>query len=326
MTTPTLNMVHVDRPLTNISIAYVQNANQFVHGRVFPMVPVSKQSDLYFTFNQGDFMRNDFRPRAPGTESAGSGFGMSTEQYNCRIWALHKDIDDQIRANSDDPIDMDRATTEFLTQQSLIQRESTFAAKYLATGVWGYQRQGVSGTPGAGQVLKWSDDGSDPVAQVKAAMSAIHAATGLRPNTLTLAQDARDALDTNPAVIDRLKYGQTAPGAAVVTDADLARVFGVERVLVSGAVINSAAEGATPAIDFVTKGKALLTYSAPAPALMMPSAGYTFTWRGLLGNAEGALIKKFRMEHLNSDRIEQWLAYDQKVVGASLGALFYDLV
>lgn len=323
---PTSSKVHVNRPLTNISIAFIQQANMFAAGQVFPMVPVESKSDLYFIFDKADMHRNDMRPRAPGTESAGSGFGISTDNYSCAVYSLHKDIDDQIRSNADDPLDLDRAATEFLVGQSLIQREATFAQKFMAQSVWSLDYEGVAASPTGSQVLKWSDDASDPVADVKKATTAIHKLTGFRPNTLTMAQDVRDALDTNPSIIDRLKYGQTAPGAVVVTDSDLARVFGVARIIVSGAIINNANEGAVANNDFVIKGGVLLTYSAPSPSLMAPSAGYVFTWRGLLGNNEGARVKRFRMEHLNSDRVELDLAYDQKKVSADLGAYFRTMV
>jgi hypothetical protein len=323
---PTSSQVHVNRPLTNISIAFIQQANMFAAGQVFPMVPVESKSDLYFIYDKADMHRNDIRPRAPGTESAGSGFGINTDNYSCQVYSLHKDIDDQIRANADDPLDLDTAATQFLIGQSLIQREVTFAQKFMAQSVWSLDYEGVASGPTGSQVLKWTNSASDPVAQIKAATSAIHKLTGFRPNTLTLAQDVRDALDTNPSIIDRLKYGQTSPGAVVVTDADLARVFGVARIVVSGAVINNAKEGAAASNDFVIKGGALLTYSATTPSLMAPSAGYVFSWRGLLGNNEGVRVKRFRMEHLNSDRVELDLAYDQKKVSADLGAYFRTLV
>lgn len=323
---PTLSQVHVNRPLTNISIAFIQQQSMFAAGQVFPMVPVESKSDLYYIYDKADMHRNDMLPRAPGTESAGSGFGTSTDNYNCAVYSLHKDIDDQIRANADDPLDLDTAATQFLIGQSLIQREATFAQRFMAQSVWSFDYEGVASGPTGSQVLKWTNSASDPVAQVKAATTAIHKATGFRPNTLTMAQDVRDALDTNPSIIDRLKYGQTAPGAVVVTDADLARVFGLQRIIVSGAIINNAKEGAAASNDFVIKGGALLTYSAPAPSLMAPSAGYVFTWRGLLGNNEGVAVRRFRMEHLRSDRVELDLAYDQKKVSADLGAYFRTLV
>ena len=52
-----------------------------------------------------------------------------------------------------------------------------------------------------------------------------------------------------------------------------------------------------------------------APGLQTPTAGYTFSWTGYMGaGAEGTRIKQFRMEHLDSDRLEGQMAYDQKVV------------
>lgn len=323
---PTLSQVHVNRPLTNISIAFIQQSSMFAAGQVFPMVPVESKSDLYYVYDKADMHRNDIRPRAPGTESAGSGFGISTDNYNCAVYSLHKDIDDQIRSNMDSPLDLDTAATQFLVGQSLIQREVTFAQRFMAQAVWSLDYEGVASGPTGSQVLKWTNAASDPVQQIKAASTQIHRLTGFRPNTLTMAQDVRDALDTNPSIIDRLKYGQTAPGAVVVTDDALARVFGVDRIIVSGAVINNAKEGAAANNDFVIKGGVLLTYSATSPSLMAPSAGYVFSWRGLLGNNEGVAVRKFRMEHLRSDRVELDLAYDQKKVSADLGAYFRTMV
>ena len=47
MTQPTARAVHVDQPLTNISVAFLQNAASFVASRVFPNIRVQKQSDVY---------------------------------------------------------------------------------------------------------------------------------------------------------------------------------------------------------------------------------------------------------------------------------------
>src|ERR1017187_6613169 len=51
MPQPTLQDVHVNRPLTNISVAYLQEAAgvEFVADKAFPAVPVENKSDLYYT-------------------------------------------------------------------------------------------------------------------------------------------------------------------------------------------------------------------------------------------------------------------------------------
>ncbi|MFN9111239.1 MAG: hypothetical protein ACK5XN_14350, partial [Bacteroidota bacterium] len=72
--TPTPGDVHVNAPLTNISIAFLQNAANFVATRVFPNIPVQKQSDRYYVYERGDFNRDEMQLRAPATASAGGGY------------------------------------------------------------------------------------------------------------------------------------------------------------------------------------------------------------------------------------------------------------
>lgn len=88
---PTAGDVHVNAPLTNISIAYMQKAEMFIADKVFPMVPVQKQSDRYFVYPKGAWFRSEAKERAPGTESAGSGFEIdNTPTYYCKVTAIHK--------------------------------------------------------------------------------------------------------------------------------------------------------------------------------------------------------------------------------------------
>ena len=106
MPQPSPSDVHNDAPLTNISIAFSQKAENFVAGQVFPMVPVSKQSDIFYEWDRNNFYADQMERRAPATESAGGGVELTTNSYRCDVWALHKDIDDQTRANSDTVISM----------------------------------------------------------------------------------------------------------------------------------------------------------------------------------------------------------------------------
>ena len=136
MPQPTQSDVHVDAILTGISVAYMQEADHFVAGKVFPSVPVQKQSDKFFTYTQADFFRDEVQYRADGTESAGSGYGLSTDSYSANVWALHKDIGDQTRANADAPLNMDQDATRYLAQQMLIRQERDWATNYFGTGIW----------------------------------------------------------------------------------------------------------------------------------------------------------------------------------------------
>jgi len=61
---PTANQVHVDALLTNISIGY-RNAS-YIADRLFPIVPVNKQSNIIPNYEQSHWFRNDALRRASG--------------------------------------------------------------------------------------------------------------------------------------------------------------------------------------------------------------------------------------------------------------------
>lgn len=314
MPQPTRGDVHVDRALSNVSVAYLQAATDFISMTAFPSVPVMHQSDKYYLFDSADFRRDQAKPRAPGTESAGSGFDLTTPTYSCEIYALHKDVADQIRRNADPVINMDRSSSEFVMQQLLIQKEIQWASDYFTTGVWSTD---VVGDVGFAQ---WDDASSDPEADIDAGKAAIKLTTGLNANTLIVNYDTHLALKRHPVIADRFKH----TSADSITTAMLARYFEVDRYMVASASYTTSAEGAaTEANAFIAGKNALLCYVAPSPGIMTPSAGYTFTWSAFSGANGGARTSKFRMDALASDRIEGEFAYDHKVVLPQAG-YFYD--
>lgn len=332
MPNPTSGDVHVNRPLTNISIAYMQNPAGFVADRVFPNIPVVKQSDRYFRYDRGDFNRNQMAKRAPSTESAGSGWKIdSTPTYFCDIWALHKDIDDPTRANADEPLDMDRDATEFLSIQALLNREINFQTNFFTTGIWTTNRNGVTASPSPTDVVMWDVASSTPIEDVKANADAIHVLTGFRPNKLVLGRQVWTKLSDHAEFVDRIKYGAAANSPAIVSRQAAAAVFEIDEILVMDGIQNTAQEN--PSFEtsmshaFIGGKNALLLYAAPRPSLLMPSGGYTFSWTGYVGAGPmGQRIKRFRVEILSSDRIEMEAAYAQKVVGPDLGCFFSQII
>lgn len=325
---PTPGDVHVNAPLTNISIAYMQKAENFVASRVFPNIPVSKQSDRYYVYDRGDFNRDEMKERAPGTESAGGSYKLdSTPTYYCTQYSFHKDIPDQVRANADAALNPDREATGFVTTKALIRREKAFAATYFTTGKWSVDITGVSGTPSTNQVKQWNDAAANPIEDVRLGKRYIAERTGFEPNKLVLGRAVYDTLVDHPDIIDRVKYGQSGVGGpARVTKANLAALFEVDEILVMNAIENTAKEGQANSHAFIGGKKALLIYSTPEPGLMTPTAGYTFSWTGLMGNGvEGNRIRSFRREKLQSDRVEIDICFDMKLVAADLG-YFWDSI
>ncbi len=325
MPQPTQSSVHVNQPLTNVSVAYIQSQTAFVASRVFPLCPVDKQSDVYYAYTKADWFRDEAAPRGPATESAGSGYGVSgTASYTCKIYALHKDVDDQVRANSDSMLNPDRDATLFVTQRILLRQEKQWATDYFTTGIWGTDMTGSASTADSTHFYQWSDyANSDPVGDVRLGMTTILKNTGFKPNKLVLGYETFVKLIDHPDIVARVAGGSTTGMPALVNEEMLARIFGLEEVIVCGAIINSANEGATASYGFVQGKSALLVYAPPNPGLMTPSAGYIFYWKGVSGGLGQSIgVKKFRMEHLSADRVEGQIAFDDKVVATDLGYFF----
>lgn len=314
MPQPTQSDVHVNTPLTSISIAFLQDQKDFVARKVFPTVPVNKQSDRFYTYDKKQWFRSDARLRAPGTESAGSGFTVdNTPTYFAAVRAVHKDVDDQIRANADAAINPDRDATEFVTRDLMLEAEIDWASKFFTTSVWTGSTTGGDVVPGT----LWDAAGSDPIGDMRAELRAVHKGTGFRPNKAILGPEVWDVIADHEDFLDRIKFVQRG----IVAPDLLADILDLDEVLIANAIEDSGQEGAAESLDYIFGKDVLLTYAAPRPSLLHPSGGYTFAWTGLFGaNAAGMRISRFRMEALKSDRVEGEAAYDHKLIAAEMGA------
>ena len=326
MPNPAMGDLHIQAALTDVSVAWAQEQDVFCAEKIFANIPVQKQSDKYFSYNREDWFRSDARSRAPGTESAGGGWRISTDVYFADRIALHQDVSDPERANADAALNLDADATEYITQQLLLKKEKDFVSAFFTTGVWDGASSSTDMTGQAAPAStatnfrQWNDAASTPIEDIRGEITNIARLTGRKPNTLVLGPQVWTALADHPDILDRIKYTEKG----VVTTDLIASLLDLQSVHVMWAVEETGIEGTTaPTKAFVAGKQALLCYVEKSPGLRKPSAGYTFVWTGMTGvPAQGARIKRFRMEANESDRVEgeQW--YAQKQVSSNLGAFF----
>lgn len=318
MPQPTQSDVHVDAVLTNISIAYAQDESKFVASKVFPIVPVGKQSDKYFKYTKNDWFRDEALRRAETTESAGSGYTLGTDSYSCDVYAFHKDIGDRTRKNADSPLDMNADAARFVMGKILLRQEIQFVSDFIKTGVWG------TDVTGGSNFTQWSDyANSDPEEDVETGKEKILSTTGYMPNTLVVGYQVFRKMKKHPLFRDRIKY--TTPDN--VTAALIASMLEIDNFFVAQAIKATNIEGATEAYSFVHGKAALLCYVPSAPSLLTPSAGYIFAWTGLDGGLGSAVATSvMRMDLRKADRVETEAAWDNKLVASDLGYYFASVV
>ena len=326
MGNPVYGDIHVDAMLTNMSVACMQSESAFIADKVFPIVPVKKQSDRYFTYLKEDWFRDEAAERVYGAESKGGGYDIdNTPTYFAKIYAYHKDVFATDRANSDDPLMPDIDAAEFVTQKLMLKREVDFNTRFFSTGIWDTEYDGAATASGT-DLVYWNRSTATPLDDIGNAQITVQGLTSKKPNTLVLGPHTFMSLSNSAQVRDLLRY---TAGPKVPTEAMLAQMFRVDRVLIASAVKNSAAKGATEDTAFIMGKHALLCYTESAPGIKKVSAGYIFAWTGLEGaGAFGNRMYKIPMDvlGLGTTRIEGEMAYDTEVVSTSLGVFFKDIV
>jgi hypothetical protein len=317
----TPSSVHIDQPLTNLTLAYVQSQENFIADKVFPTVGVAKQSDKYYIYDRASMNRSgDVKKLAPRTEVDRIGLALSNSSYFADVYGLGMDFDEQTLANEDAALEIRAAGAQTLVNRILIDREEKFASTFFAASVW----TGES-TP----ANLWSDyTNSTPITDVTTARRAMQLTSGgYKPNTMVVGKEVRDILINHPDILARLNGGATVSNTALVTNAKLAEIFEVENFFVMEAVKNSGAEGLAESNAFIGGKHALLTHTPSTAGLMTPAAGLTFAWNSISGvNNLGVSIESFSDDALKrmqvAEHIQAKMAYDMKVVGADLGYFF----
>ena len=321
----TPSSVHIDQPLSNLTLAYVQEQSNFIADKVFPTVGVQSQSDKYYEYDRANMNRTgDVKKLAPRTEVNRIGMSISNSSYYADVYGLGMDFDEQTLANEDSMLEIRAAGAETLTNRLLIDREERFASTFFNAGVW---------TTDVTPSNLWSDyTNSTPISDVTTGRRTMQLKSGgFKPNTMVVGKEVRDILINHPDILARLNGGATVANTALITDAKLAEIFEVENFYVMEAVKNSSVEGVAESNAFIGGKNALLVHTPRSSGLMTPAAGLTFAWNNIPSvNNLGITVESFSDDALKrqqvAEHIQVKMAYDMKVVGADLGYFFAAVV
>lgn len=322
MPTPVVRM-HYDKPLTDMSVAYIQAQEKFIARRVFPQVTTEFQSDVYYVWDKDDYMRDEAQLRAPATEAAEVTARPATEPFLCREYALKEPIPWQRRDNADKVLNMEQAAMMRISQKLLIRQDRLWVEKYFKDSVWDTTYTGKSIPSSAGEFLAWGETGSTPVQDVDAAKDYIESKTGFRPNVMVVSPSVLTLLKHHPDIIDRIKYTERG----IVTIDLLKALFDLDAFLVGRGVFTSTPKGAaSQSRGFIMTDGVLLAYAPDAAGIETPSAGYTFAWQDIDSGAGeyGGGFRRYGVEEKKCDYVEGEFCLDFKVVGKDLAAFFKD--
>jgi hypothetical protein len=291
--------VHIDKILTNISVAWPNNG--FVGEALFPTVTVNKQSDIYYVYGREGWLPERGDERAPGTEANEiPGMQVSTQPYYAKEHALQIAVTDEERENVDSPLSPDRDATELLTSKITLGKE--LAIRNLAVTAANYA-SGHSVTLAG--VDRWDSGdaaGSDPIADVRLGMATVHAKLFMRMNTAIIPYQVMSALEDHTKFLNRIMYSERA----IFSQELMASLLHLERIIVPGVGYNTAVNyGAAETLGYVWGDDVVLAWVPPRPGLRTPAYGYEFRWGP-------QFVDRWREEKRASDLIRLRRRYDLK--------------
>lgn len=224
--------LHIDVPLSNVALG--RRPEGFIADEVLPTTLVSKQSDMFYKYNHLEWFRNapdNMTLRAPATEAKKVHLTVGTGTYFAPNYALGTDWPVEDEVNADEVLQWAESQALFITDRLLMDYELRVADLCVTT-----TNVGTVSTIAS----VWTDHtNSTPLSDLKSKLENFRQRTGKRANTIIIPEQVQAELSLNVQLRDRV-LGSTAPG--LVSNADLAKILGVGKVLTPMSQVNTSVE------------------------------------------------------------------------------------
>lgn len=312
MPSQSVGNVHVSVPLSNLAVLYRPDLNGFIADQVCPPLPVAKENDLYYTWDQGPFFATDVDDLVPDRSIPRKiQFSHTTASYVAQKRELAWDVTDRERSNADNQLRLEQVKQEGVLGRLYLAKEKRVAALLRKT------TNGGGLTLGANAGTKW-DNASATFqtisSDVVAGVTAMRQAIGARPNVIVIPAAVVEGLHKSEFFVNVMQYtrGDTGSQPLYTSYPLLPPVLWGMRVLVPGQISNTAKEGQTASYADIWGEQVRMLYVTNGPALEEPSCAYSIQSRSLL-------TRRWREEEAEMDNFAVGYVGVEKVVAASAG-------
>lgn len=327
---PDIATVHIDRALTNVSLAYKNEG--YIAEQVAPILPVTKRSDKYFVYSREAFLRSsgldpNGRPlsiRRPTAEAAEVDYTLSTDNFFCEEMALSDLVPYEEIQNADEPLQPIMDAQEGLSERVMLDNE--IATAYIAMNAANYASSNKATLTTGGSGTSWASYGSAssvPFTNFSTAKNTVRSGIMRVPNALTINYQAAEILSNHPAYIDRYKYTTSE----TATKSGLNPVVRGLEVIEGTAIKITSAEGATTTtgdvwVDSGGNAAALVHFKGRGTGPKTMHFMRTFEAPDAQAGVRGLITKRFELPTRGSSKIQVSTTRDWKGVAVDSNGKF----
>lgn len=309
---PEPKQLHVDKILSNLSIQY--RNEMMIWREIMPVIPVGLRSDKFFKYNKEDSYRLTDDKIGPKSFANEVDWGVSQDNYSVKDHALSDWIPQEIIANSDNPLQPESDTNDFLnmlldTAQEKRVADIVFAAGTYPTG----NKVQLSGTS------QWAGSADNPIKDIQDAVEGCF----MRANTLVFGIDAWLVFRRLPEITDAVKAtaGASLKGALASAD-EVAKLFEVDRVLIGRSRYITSKEGQTATFARLWGKHCSALHVVPTPGIKGITFGGTFSEQDRLTMRDFDAKRGVKGSHY----VKVAWNSDEKVIASDLGYFIQDAV
>ncbi len=261
---------HVDAVLSGIMID--RRPEGYIADQLVPVLPVRKQSDLYYVrrFKENLQYVPNLTAMAPGAKANEVFWSVSSDTYFAKKFGLGTYWTAEEEVNADDAFEFDRDSAEYVTDRLLIDYEMRIAA------IAGVAANVATTTHVA---TPWSNtSGARPFDDLANEIENFRLRTTKRPNVIVIPEQVATFVRRSDQVRDLL-FGDKG---GIATEAQLASLLKVDRILVPEAFVNTAGPVETlngsGSLSAAWPDKVLMAYVAPRAGRRVDTWVQAFRW------------------------------------------------
>lgn len=304
-------------PRLDLGVAFMEHLadmKEFIGSQCLPFFKTPKRAASFSAITRETLLQDANALREARGNYNRINFGAKDKSFSCEEFGLEQVVDDVERALYASDFDAEDAATKVTARALMQQYEARVAAAVFNTTTWTGATlfTDVSGAP-------WDTAGSAVIAPTLAAKEKVRVLTGMVPNAMIISEMQVQNLLKNTEIKNQF------PGAPLITlemlRSSLASIFGLQKLIVGGAVKNSAKEGqAFSGADIWTDDYALVACVADEGApLTTPCIGRTFLWTQ--DSPTDIVMEMYREEQSRGDVVRARHHLDEVIIDPSFGHL-----
>lgn len=301
----------VDKLLTNVSQMYIPEG--YISEMVLPVVESKQKTGKLGKYGKDHLRIEHSLAGGRGQYRRVEPIVRSSDSYSIESHGLEGMVTEDDYANVEQPFDAENDEVTGLSSLIWLNKEYALASTLTSTAIV-TQNTTLVGTQ---QFSDYSN--SDPIGVFKTARLAVYNGCGLPPNCALMSWEVANTLAYSPQILDALGFAYNRAGQ--LSEAELAKAMGIEKLLIAKAKYNSAKEGQTDVLASVWSDDIVFFYAPQKAGKYQTSLGYRVA---LSGQTQKRVFKYAINNPPNATGILCDDSYDFVITNVAAGYLIKD--